>query len=99
MQRWGQLSGNQLIAEGGSSHFEYEYKGIENNEVKISFRRISIGYRDMRLPLDEKKQATLQILTGQKLLLTVINEKNDISVQGVDEVDKLIKYPSVKESI
>lgn len=91
---WGIIENDKLLKHGGTHNFEYGYEGIENNEIKISLNAGKVDYRYIRLPINEKKQATLEIITGQKLLITVIDEKNNISVEGYDEIGKLLKYPS-----
>jgi len=93
---WGIIENDKLVKRGGVHDFDYVYEGIENNELKISLNPNKVDYRHIRLPINEKKQATLEIITGQKLLITVVDEKNNISVEGYDEIGKLLKYPSPK---
>ena len=63
-------------------NFSYSYNGIEDGKIIISRDGLPEPYRYIKLPIDKKRQAILNLFTNQKLLITV-DSKNHIIVENL----------------
>jgi hypothetical protein len=90
---WGSISNGELVEAVGSKNFSYIYQGREKDEIMISFG----ATKTIKLPIDKKEQAILDVTPYQKLLITVVDKENHIIVKGLgDFKSEIIKYADAK---